>query len=142
MRTWYVGPEFFGHATACDVVKMIPVFGGIGVKNLVQLSMNSPHINWKIFDMLQKKVIRDLNKSLLNIGSCGLHVMHDAFRDGCKASGWDIEKPVLARQSMFKDFSSLREDYTKVTGSDTFRLKFCQHHWIENINVCNHVLFT
>ena len=77
VRTWYVGSEFFGHATACDVVtKIIPILDGCGVKILVQLSMNGPHVNWKISDMLQKKVLGDVNKSLLNIGSCGLCIMH------------------------------------------------------------------
>ncbi|XP_051238135.1 uncharacterized protein LOC127353140 [Dicentrarchus labrax] len=126
VRTRYVGSEFFGHATARDVVdKMIPVLEGIGVKNLVQLSMDGPHVNWKIFDMLQKEVLGDVNKSLLNIGSCGLHVIHNAFRDGCKASGWDIKHALSSLYWLFKDSPARREDYTKVTGSDTFMLKFC-----------------
>ena len=55
----YVGSELFGHATARDVAdKMIPILDRTGVKNLVQLSMDGPHVNWKISDMLQKKSSR------------------------------------------------------------------------------------
>ena len=102
--------------------------------------MNGPHINWKIFDMLQKKVLGDVNKSLLNIGSCGLHVMHYAFPDECKASDWHIEYALSSLYWLFKHCPSRREDYTKVTGSKTIMLKFCQQCWIENITVFNFAL--
>ena len=115
MRMRYVDSEFFGNATARDVAdKMIPVLGWIGVKNLVQLSMDSPHVNWKIFDMLRKGVLGDVNKSLHNIGSCGLHVMHNAFQDGCKASGWDIEHALSSLYWLFNSDCSLHKDDTKV----------------------------
>ncbi|XP_060759985.1 uncharacterized protein LOC132870362 isoform X2 [Neoarius graeffei] len=41
---------------------------------------------------------------------------------------------------LFKDSPSHREDFTKVTGSNTFALKFCQHRWIENVDVCGRAL--
>ena len=72
-------------ALSYDVAdKMIHVLDGIGVKNLVQLLMDGPHVNWTIFDILQKEVLGEVNKSLHNIRSCGLHFMHNAFWDWCK----------------------------------------------------------
>ena len=102
--TRYVALSFFGHATARDVAdKMISVLDGIGMKHFVQLSMDGPHVNLKIFDMLQKEVLGDVNKSLHIIGSCGLHVMHNAFWDGFKASGGDIEHALSNLYWLFKD---------------------------------------
>jgi hypothetical protein len=30
-------------------------------------------------------------KTLFNLGSCGLHILHDDFRDECNAAKWNIE---------------------------------------------------
>ena len=36
---------------------------------------------------------------------------------------------------LFKDSPARREDYSKMTGSSVFPLKFCQHKWLENVSV-------
>lgn len=141
VQTRYLGSEFFGQATARDVVdKMSVVLGDIGLKNLVQVSMDGPNVNWKIFDLLQNELLADINRSLLNIGSCGLHIMHNAFRGGAKATGWEVDHTLNSMYWLFKDSPSRREDFTKVTGSNTFAFKFCQHRWIENVDVCDRAL--
>lgn len=92
VQTRYLGSEFFGQATARDVVdKLSGVLTDMGLHNLVQVSMDGPNVNWKIFDLLQNESLASINRSLLNIGSCGLHIMHNAFRRGAKATGWDVD---------------------------------------------------
>lgn len=73
VKTKYIGSEFMGHSTALDVVdKMTNQLSEIGVNNLIQISMDGPNVNWKVFDILQKSVQKDVGKSLVNIGLCGL----------------------------------------------------------------------
>jgi len=48
---------------------------------------------------------------LLNVGSCGLHVVHGAFKDGSKASGWDLDRFMGSADWLFKDTPARREDY-------------------------------
>ena len=65
--------------------------------------------------------------AMLNIGSCGLHTVHGAFRDGLSAVSWGIESFLRIAYQLFKD--------TAVIGTSTFPLKFVAHRWVENIPV-------
>lgn len=137
VKTRYVGSEFLGHATAQDIVeRMQNVLSETGMKNLVQLSMDGPNVNWKVFNLLQSDLLVQINRSLLNIGSCGLHTLHNAFRDGYKASGWDVEHTLSSMYWLFKNSPARKEDFIKLTGCDIPMLKFCQHRWVENVKVC------
>ena len=41
---------------------------------------------------------------------------------------------------LFKDSPARREDYTSVTGSNSFPLDFCRHRWLENVPVVEQAL--
>ena len=44
-----------------------------------------------------REVKKDKNvKALFEIGTCGLHAMHGAFKHGRNASGWGTDKMLLA----------------------------------------------
>ena len=70
---------------------------------------------------------------MLNIGTSGLHTVHNAFKHGSKTSGWSSDK-VLSSISMYKIFhqsSSRRGDYEKfIRGIYSLLLGF--HRWVEN----------
>lgn len=103
VKTRYVGSEFLGHATAQDIVdRMQTILSETEMKNLVQLSMDEPNVNWEVFDLLQSDLVQ-INKSLLNIMSCGLHTLHNAFRDGYKASGWEVDHTLCSLYWLFKN---------------------------------------
>ncbi|KAJ4946065.1 hypothetical protein JOQ06_023740 [Pogonophryne albipinna] len=141
VKTKYIGSEFLGHSTAIDIMeKMSKELSETGVNNLIQLSMDGPHVNWKVFELLQKEMQKQADKSLLNIGSCGLHVLHNAFRDGCKATGWDIEHILSSLYWLFHDCPARREDFVTATGCNTVMLKFCRVRWIENVTVSDRAL--
>ena len=38
--------------------------------------MDGPNVNWKFVDMLSKQLLDEGNSSILNIGSCGLNIIH------------------------------------------------------------------
>ena len=40
---------------------------------------------------MQEDVEKQTGEKPLNIGSCGLHVIHNCFRDGCPAAEWEVE---------------------------------------------------
>ncbi|KAJ8872403.1 hypothetical protein PR048_026007 [Dryococelus australis] len=62
-------------------------------------------------------VLREHNKTILNIGSCGWHGVHNAFKTGCSATGWDIHEFLGCLYTLFKDAPARREDYQSTTGS-------------------------
>ncbi|XP_072564149.1 uncharacterized protein [Paramormyrops kingsleyae] len=136
VKTKYIGSEFMGHSSAQDIVEKISnLLSETGIKNLVQISMDGPNVNWKVFETLQKQVQNDVRKSLINIGSCGLHILHNAFRHGCKSAGWEVEHGLSSLYWLFHDCPARHEDFVTATGCDTPMLKFCKHRWIENVNV-------
>ena len=99
--------------------------------------MDGPNVNWKFYSMLTDEVKKEHNSHILNIGSCGLHILHGAFKDGAVASGLQLDRLFSNLHWLFQDSPARREDYTKVTGSSLFALKFCKHRWLENVLVAD-----
>ena len=54
--------------------------------------MDGPNTNWKVFHSLQKHREELEYSSLLNLGRCGLQVVHRAFKTSSQESGWYIYK--------------------------------------------------
>ena len=137
VKTRFLSAEFLGHATADDVLaKLLSSLDGLNRKHMVQLSMDGPSVNWKVYDTLQQRLKTDADVTLLNIGSCGLHQVHGAFKSGCDASGWDVEKFLSSLYWLFKDTPARREDYVATTDSSLFPQKFCSHRWLEKRSSC------
>ena len=41
--------------------------------------MDGPRTNWALYDLLCNEREKEANPTLINIGSCGLHLIHSAF---------------------------------------------------------------
>lgn len=54
---------------------------GLQAKDIIQVSMDGPSVKWKFYGELKKKVNNDYGTTLINIGSCGLHVVHNSFKE-------------------------------------------------------------
>ena len=70
-------------------------------------------------------------KQLLEVGTYGLYIVHNAFKHGAKASGLSVGKTLKAMNKIFDQASSRRGDYEKLTRR-TYPLQFCSHRWAEN----------
>ena len=92
---------------------------------LIQISMGGPNVNWKFLELLAESRLEAEVPSLINIGNCGIHVMHGAFKTDAKASGWGVSKILKALARLFLDSSDGRADYVELTGSSPFPMSFC-----------------
>ena len=108
--------------------------------HMQQISMDGPNVNWKFFKLFQEKMEENHNKQLLNVGSCGLHIVHDAFKKGSVSSGWGVDKLLSSLYYLYKDTPARREDFTTATGSNVFPLKFSGHCWVENVAVAERAM--
>ena len=80
----------------------------LNLRNMVELSMDSPNINWVFFDKLFAELKSvDTDPSLINTGSCGLHTIHSAF----KSVDWDIATVMKSMHKLFKDTPAWRKDW-------------------------------
>lgn len=109
---------------------------GLKIPDMLQISMDGPNVNWKFFEIMKQKLVDDYGTQLLNIGSCGLHIVHNSFKCGADASKWQVASYLSSLYYLFKDSPARREDYVTLTGSSKMPLKFCSHRWLENVPVC------
>ena len=138
----YFKSVFFGHGTALDLHEIMEkhVHCTLGYSDLVQISMDGPNVNWALYDRLEQTLNGQYDKHLLNTGSCGLHIIHNAFKHGAVSTGWEVGHYLEALHTLFKDVPARRDDYINVTGSTDFPYKFCSHRWVENVRVVNRAL--
>ena len=136
VKSRYFNSKMLGHSTSDDLLEAInSCRESVNFQNLVHLSMDGPNVNWAVFNKLQAQLKTDYNNHLFNIGSCGLHILHNSIRKGMDATNWDLPHILLSSYYLFKDVPARREDFTLVTGSSTFPLKYCGHRWVENQSV-------
>jgi len=138
----YFTSAFMGHATAGDILEAFQAsVVELPKGRLVQVSMDGPAVNWKFLESLDTHLRSDPSaRVLLELGSCGLHIIHGSLQTGHKASGWDVNAYLRAMYSLFKDSPARRADYTRVTGSTKFPKKFCTVRWVENASVASRAL--
>ena len=95
--------------------------------------MDGPHVNWKFHKIFSRNLERECSTKLIDIGSCGLHIIHNAFK--CEAKVFEIENVLNSLHWLFKDSPARSEDFMKVTHTTEFPLKFCSHRWVENLPI-------
>ncbi|KAL8603538.1 hypothetical protein ACOMHN_052767 [Nucella lapillus] len=136
VQTQYMTSEFLGHSRAADLCKALePTITELGYNKLLQLSMDGPNVNWAAYASIQKEMESQASKQMLQTGSCGIHIVHNAFKAGCNAAGsdWDMEDFLTKLYILFLDCPARRDDFVNVTRSSIFPLKFCKVRWLENI---------
>ena len=69
----------------------------LNLAKALQVSMYDPNVNWAFYNQLQKKVKLNYSVQMMNIGLCGLHVVHGAFMHGVDASKREASTTLLMR---------------------------------------------
>ena len=77
--------------------------------------------------------------TLLNLGSCSLHIVHGAFKTGAQATGWNIDAILRSMYYLFHDSPARSEDYLKIEGAK-MPMKFCSTRWLEDAPVAERAI--
>ena len=78
------------------------------------MSMDGPNVNWKLYDsIVEGRNQNDEYSSVIDIGSCCLHVGHGAFRSGVWKIKWGIDSVLKTMQNLFDD-SQQKGKITKI----------------------------
>ena len=137
----YIQSMFMGHGRAQDILEhFLAGVGSLELKRVLQVSMDGPNVNWAFHKLLQSKMHHEFGSQMLDIGSCGLHVINGGFKHGSDASTWHIPSLLRSVHSLFNETPARREDYTRATGSEKFCLNYCNTRWLENVPVAERVL--
>ena len=129
----YFGSQFLGDTRAVDLLsKFKSGLSKLDQAGIVQISLDDPATNWSFFENLFQERAEsnpDL-PMLINLGSCGIHVVHGGFKYGVEATGWKLDGLL---GSMVRDSPARRDDFTTVTGSTLLPLKFYSTRWLEDV---------
>ena len=111
--TRYLSLAFLGHTTSEDLkLKFEEVTRDLNTKRMVQVSMDGPNVNWKMLNKItEERCSVEHYLGLINVGSCSLHVVHDAFRSGVIKTKWGIDSVLKALHNLF-DESPAKEKIT------------------------------
>jgi hypothetical protein len=142
----YIGAQFMGHAAHLDLLKELKKsHEGLDiVKKLFQVSMDGPHVNWALLDVLaeHRKTEDPQSPELVNVGSCPIHVLHGGYQTAHKSTDWEVGSTLKAAYGVFKKSPARRSDYLDDNGLSGheneqaakvyFPKKWCGHRWLEN----------
>ena len=128
--TRYFDSKFICHPTARNLLVSLNCFvDSLSLKRLTQLAMDGPRTNWVLYDLLCNEREKEENPTLINIGNCGLHIIHGVFKNGVQATNWNISKLPKACLAFFHDSPVRQADSISFTGCDMFPFAFCTTYW-------------
>lgn len=115
----YYKSLFFSHADGKTVAsKMFKSMQSdcLSLESLVSLGSDGPNVNKTIFRELSKCIKQECQdwNGLVNIDTCNLHSMHNAFSKGIEQYGQETEDLAIALFGLFKISSGRREDYREI----------------------------
>ena len=110
VTTRYFGSCFLGHATA-DIMKKSVVetlsVDSLSLQKMIMLSCDGPNINISLKKKLDVDIKTAGGQTLVDIGPCTLHIVHNAFRAGLAAvPHWEIDEFVIYIFYWFKNYPS------------------------------------
>ena len=84
VHTRYFNSVFLGHTKATDLLGGIKEgLETLSISKISQISMDGPNVNWKLIDILKPEIQSSpSDPALLELGSCGLHMLHGLMKQG------------------------------------------------------------
>ena len=115
ISTRYCGSIFLGY---CDANHMLEHFKHIKGyfkwdNNMLHVGMDGPNIN-KSFEKKLSDYLNENSMNILNLGSCSIHKVCNAFRKGLNCLDIDIDQFAYDIHFFFKLSSARREYYTSI----------------------------
>lgn len=86
----------------------------LSLKQILTLAIDGPNVNKKVMRLFQEK-LKDLNhKSLINIGSCSIHTVHNAYLKGLDSLFLDVSDFIIKIYYFFHHKDLRWSNYEKI----------------------------
>lgn len=108
---------FLGHATGeilSNFILKAVHDNGIPLSKLLMVSSDGPNVNKKVWRLLNEKVKEIRQKPLLYLGTCNIHIMHNAFMKGLEIHGMACSEFIISIYYFFNGWPSRKDDYEKI----------------------------
>ena len=126
VRVRYLDSKFLGHSAHQDLFDHFSsAIMKLNSNKIYQISMDRPSVNLKFLEKVQKDRRDNEQHELINIGSCGLHTIHGAFKGGAESTGWNLKQTLHGSYQVLHDSPARRDDYHTLTGSNVYPMHFC-----------------
>ena len=134
----YCGSLFVDHCPADKLVEHLFTFIekiGLDIKFMLHLGMDGPNVNLKFQTLLlQSNLLAEAKTTFLNIGTCPLHIVHNAFRKGVSSLAYNVDQFAVDIHFFFKLSATRRADYksmAKITDVVAeYALKHSTTRWV------------
>ena len=91
VSTRYLNSKFMGRSSAEDVLNtFLSCVSEIDKAKILQVSSDGPSVNLLFLKNLNEQRQEEELDPLIDIGTCGLHIIHGSLKAGPKASGWEL----------------------------------------------------
>ena len=89
----YYSSEVLGKTAAVNLLdSFIKCLSKLDKSKLIQVSSDGPNVNLAFLKLLNEKRKDEELCKLIDIGTCGLHVLHGSFKHGEEKSEWKLKK--------------------------------------------------
>ena len=128
--------RFLGHATSGDLLENFnKSLDGLGISKIIQISMDGSSVRWCFYNEVVKNRKEMELYQLINIGSCGLHIIHGSFKIGIEVTDWNVKATAEGAFRVLHDSPARRADYISISRSNIFPLFLCATKWAEDKKV-------
>ena len=114
VKVRYLDPQFIG-----DLENYNKSLLGLDLSKIIQISMDGPTVNWCFYgEVVKNREEMELHQ-LINIGDCGLHIIHGSFNTVIiEVTDWNIKVTVKSAFWILHDSLARRADNISVSGSN------------------------
>jgi hypothetical protein len=134
VKVRYYDSTFLGHSKNTDLLRHYnDAIMRIDSSKIVQVSMDGPAVNHLFYKKLvQHREDVKIMQLMVDIGSCGIHIIHGAFKFSFEKTSWNIKGIIKGSFVLLHDTPARRADYITITSSELFPLFFCATRWVED----------
>lgn len=128
LQTFYIN-----HATAEILLQKLNEAlnnAGLSQGKLLMLGSDGPNINKKVFRLMNEELKITRRKGLIDLGTCSIHSIHNAFLKGLNNFGSEVSELLVSIKYFFKDNPSRWSDFTNIQS----KLKIEHHHFIKHVS--------
>lgn len=100
------------------------------LSNLLMLGSDGPNVNKAVARLINNQLLLCRKKPLIDIGTCNIHIVHNAFLKGLEQLGDDISDLVFAIYHFFHGWPARWNSYCSVRAD----LKIPPHHFIKHVS--------
>ena len=128
VKVRYCDSTFLGQGTHTDLLNHLKsITNDLPSNKVYQLSMDRHNINLNFHKEFSRLYKEENCHCLIDIGTCSLHTVHNSFRTGVEATGWNVKKVLKGAFHILHNSPAHGEDYESQTGSTITTSCFVLH---------------